>query len=499
MAMQHPIKQRNHRNVNQQLMPWLDLHFDVNSAYQGRVFLGHHKSWGTGIYNMSRRNLDELPQFVQEMHVSNRLDYYITPSQFSGVQRNSEGLFALQNIVIDIDCHGAEVETSVPELVEEFIGICARDLWLPGEWGNCGCLPMPNSVVKTGRGVQLWWAFDAVSIKLEWMVRRVQQYYVAQIQELLDDNPGRLAGLSIDRGASSNLAGWFRLPLTWNTQAQRWGELEILHDQRYTLQTLYDGVPEDFAVGPVRGLNMTSYVPLATEDKDVISGGTSSWALRIQKLIRLRAMRNAPIGAEKRDLFCLIVYSDLLADYDQPEAWSRLLAFNAGFRQPLSLRELEQKMKAAEHRRYKFSNKKIIEKLEITPAEQRAIGLHMQSSGKKKSNYTRDLIRATLKEDRDNKILALFAAGKSKAAIARELGIARNTVLKVIDSEIAAQKAVQEAQEQKLKKAVGSEAPQRGCAKMVPYMFVSYPEGGTPVDSNISLDTEAGGVDPPPD
>jgi hypothetical protein len=141
------------------------------------------------------------------------------------------------------------------------------------------------------------------------------------------------------------------------------------------------------------------------------------------------------MGQEMRDRFCFTVYCALLADYEQEEAWNRLLAFNDGFKQPLPYPTLKQMMSSATEKKYRLTNEWVIEKLEINDDEMATIGLSHASeerSERMSRNYTRDLIRKSLREDRDNKILSLFSAGMSKSAIARELALSWNTVAKVI-------------------------------------------------------------------
>lgn len=444
-----PKLQEEHNYISKKIQPWLDLHFPEDSAYYGRIFIGQRHRGTSGIYDLSRRNIDELGLFVPKMHISSRLDYYITANAFSGIKREAEGLFALHNIVIDVDCHGEDVDESPAELAQTFVWLCSRDLW------TTGIMPEPNSVVMTGRGVQLWWAIDPISAKLEWIYRRIQRWIMDTMEDLIDENERRLQGLSIDRGASSNLAGWFRLPVTYNTVAKRWGSLKIRNERRYSHQELLDAIPAEYRPRYEQNCVKTGeqrvYIPLAATDSDVMQNGTSIMARRVYQMIKLRALRDAAVGAENRDELCLVTYSALLADYEPEEAWRRLLAFNAGFKEPFKIRVLKRKMSHAALKKYKMSNEKVIERLRITEEEQDAIGLYPAGTNVKKSktqNYTRDLLRQAAREDRDMKILALFFAGQSKAAIARELGISRNTVFNVVNSEKAAQNAAKAALEE---------------------------------------------------
>lgn len=499
-----PKLQLNHRYIGEEIHPWLDLHFPEDSAYYGRTFIGQRHKGTSGIYNLSRRNIDELGDFVAEMHITPRLDYYITANSFSGVERNTEGVFGLHNIVVDVDCHSEDVEETPAELAQAFVWLCSRDLW------TTGIMPEPNSIVMTGRGVQLWWALEPISVKLEWIYRRIQKWFVDSLEDLIDENAERLKGLSVDHVASKNIAGWFRLPLTFNTKAKRWGTLQIRKSDRYNHQELLDSIPADYKPSREKRRDVVGdqmgYVPLAASDPDVLQNGTSVMARRVYQLIRLRALRDAAKGDEMRDRFCFVVYCALLADHEPAEAWRRLLAFNKGFKEPLSVRKLAQMMGTAEAKGYKISNEWVIGELEITEAEQEAIGLHIVGShagAARRSNYTRDQIRAAQREDRDAKILSLFTAGQSKSAIARELGISRNTVGKIINAEIAAQTAARAAAENTTEAeqvAVGAEpaaTSEQGVLKNGAYIYVSYAPSGagmTGAHSAIkNIDAPSGG------
>lgn len=477
-----PRAQKNHNFISAEIMPWINLHFPADSAYKGRIFIGQRKRDTNGIYNLSRRSINELAQFVPAMHISNRLDYYIMANTVSGVERNTDEVFSLNNIVIDIDCHSENSEMSSSELTQAFIWRCQRDLWSKDE------MPKPNSVVYTGRGVQLWWAINPISIKLEWIYRRVHNWLMDKLQELLDEYSTSLQGISIDRAASQKLAGWFRLPLTYNTVAQRWGSLQIMKEERYSHQELYDMVPEGYKTAVSDRKNKTNkqvyhtHYNLTEGDIEALKDGSTSMALRVYKIAKLRAFRNAAAGAEMRDLFCFVIYNALLSDYDEEEAWERLQAFNAGFKVPLTERELQNNMLSATRKYgYKLTNQWIIDSLSMTEEEQEYAGIHPVTDkfiSFKKSNFARDSIRASLKEDRNNKIIDLYSEGVSKAEISRILGLSRNTVTKVINDYNELIQADIEPVDAELQKAAGAEniavSAENKVLKNGAFMYVSY-------------------------
>ena len=507
-----PKLQRNHRFIDSKIQPWLDLHFPADSRFNGRIFLAYRRKDGNGIYDLSRRNIGELSTFVEEMHVSRNMDYYITANSMCGVRRVTEDVFGLHNIVIDVDCH---TEALSPALLAAFIWRCGRDLW------NTGDCPEPNSIVFSGRGVQFWWALEPASAKIQYWYKRMQAYLLDALQGVLDESPEELGALSIDRSASVRLAGLFRLPFTYNTKTGRRNSVQIRNHNGYDLRKMLDSyVPaeynphrktltsrhwaaaEESSVAPEQ-----EYVPLADLDAEVLKGGKTAMARRVQQLVRLRALRNAPMGQEMRDRFCFTVYCALLADYDQEEAWNRLLAFNAGFKQPIPYPALQQMMSSASEKKYRLTNEWIIGELEITDDEQQNIGLSRASekrSERMSRNYTRDLIRNSLREDRDNKILSLFSAGMSKSAIARELGLSWNTVAKVIaleeertmaqEPEMAVEEPMAAGAEYQ---SVAVENRKPNSSKSVRNNIVSYGEGVSLVSSARGQAIKIKGLPPP--
>lgn len=511
--MKMPVKQKHHNYINPDIMPWIDLHFPSDSAFQGRIFIGKHTKDSEFWNVVTRRNFDELKPFINEMHVSKNLDYYISANSVSGVKLVNDQVFGLQNIVIDIDCHDDALNVS--EKTASFVWYCLRDLW------NTDECPTPNSIVYTGRGLQLWWALDAAHVSLKNSYRRMQSWLASTLQTVIDEH-SEFSGLSVDKAASSRLAGWYRLPLTYNTKTNRVGQLNILHFDRFELpQMLEKYVPSNFRVHAlpekkydwVLGENTLEnkpqeYIALAKDDAIVLTGGTTAMAARVEKIIKLRSIRKASIGNEQRDLMCLIVYCALLADYSPAEAWKRLLAFNNGFKEPLSIAELERSMKTATEKKYSYKNETIIDVLNITEEEQERIGLYAYTGDnvkRRKKNSTRDSIRQTLKEDRNNKVISLYLEGINKSEIARRIEISRNTVITIIKAyealrieNIGPEETLNtDTEPNTLPMAAGAENCSNtieGCAKTVPIYIVSYPmslSDGQPIVESRFLGDES--------
>lgn len=427
-----PKTQINHNYINRGIGRWLDIHFG-DTSFNGRVVLGRRKNGG-GVYTMSVRSLDELRPYVLMIHASQKLDYYITANTVSGVSRRESDLFGLQNIVIDIDCHEVERQRDIPGLVQAFLWRCKRDLW------ETNTIPSPNSIVRTGRGVQLWWAIQPCYGgsdygKSRYHYDKIKNNLMDHIEVMLNEYE-ELSGLEVDRGASSNPVGYFRLPCTYNTTAKCYSALEILHDKRYDQRELTRLERPEVEM-PVRTADM-KYVPMLDSDITVIRKFHSTGLRRVLQLIKLRNLRNNEVGAETRDLFNFAVYNSLRMSFDHEEAMRRLRAFNSGFKAPMSDRELDNCVSSAEKKDgYKYTNVRLIELLNVTQEEQDIIGLHpfrgqYRPWSHTKPNASRDAARRAVRENRDYQIRLLQQQGVSQAETARRLGIGKNTVGRVL-------------------------------------------------------------------
>jgi DNA-binding CsgD family transcriptional regulator len=420
--------QVNVKNINNSIDQWIDIHFG-DTSFNGRVVIGRRTD-GHGIRTMGFKPLKSLRPYVKMLQVSPKVDYYITANTVTGIKRRKEDLFGLQNIVIDVDCHDNRQPQAINELILGFIWRCKRDLW------SEGVIPMPNSIVRTGRGVQLWWAILPCYGGADYGIslyhhNKIKSTFISHIARLIEEYDEELEGLDVDRGASSNPVGYFRLPGSYNTKAKCYTSLAVIHDKRYDQRELTKLEAPEIRVSENAS---AKYVPLLESDRRVLQNYESTGVRRVIQLVKLRNLRNNEAGSEMRDYFNFSVYNALRMNYDHDEAMERLESFNAGFREPMTPAELENCVSSAEKKGgYSYKNETLIELLDVTPEEQQAIGLFpVRGFRRSKPNASRDEARRTLKEDRDSKILALVKKGVSQAETARILNIGKNTVGRVL-------------------------------------------------------------------
>ena len=461
-----PVRRRHyqHNSLSPAALDWFKYHFDPG-GFNGRFQIGFRRSGEQGIYPLYTGDYKTLGEFLATMHVSKSLDYYITANSFNGVERKAESLFGLHNIVVDVDLHTDE-RLSVKEILEfprkkrmSKTGSVAGNGNLEydvfqGNPLNIFCQkffrdvvagagpPSPTAIVYTGRGIQLWWHIIPISIKCVTWYQEIQQTLVMAIDAMLQDYP-ELAEFQIDGGASSNKAGYFRLPGTMNTVARRTVLIKESNQNTYSTHDL---------IKWAKGWKKDNVLPSATppEPQTTFAGQYSDGDVyilknlhtmgffRVRQMIQLRILRDNDVGEETRNNMCFIVYNALLPAIGHDAAWDKLLSFNSGFKQPMTEVELHHTIDTAHKKNgYRYRNETLITFLGITPAEQQAIGLFAPSSpftpyARLAPNASRNASKKTLKEDRNAKILALSQQGLSNVEVAAQLGINRDTVAAVI-------------------------------------------------------------------
>lgn len=173
---------------------------------------------------------EELEDFIASTNFRHDHNYYITANAFrSRTKRNMDELFAMCNIVVDIDNHKASPNAQavfndakvLAGLIETRFASFAEDRAVPG----------PNSIVLTGRGIQLWWAFIPTVPKFRDIFDILAMHYCNTLRDFLNCFPLEFGGFSIDVGPSKNKAGLFRMPGTINPKVGIRSEVKVLSEE----------------------------------------------------------------------------------------------------------------------------------------------------------------------------------------------------------------------------------------------------------------------------
>ena len=422
-------KYRFSKNLDDSVLSWYDVHFP-DSSFHGRIHIGRRRDDGFGVQRLFLGERKAVREFLENMHVSEKLDYYITANTVHGVERTLSGLFSLDNIVLDVDCHD-----------DANAGWMDQILPLIWRFKHDEVVPPPNSIVWTGRGLQFWWHIKPVYVKCRPYFEEVRNFLIRKINGFLSEYSD-FSAFRVDSSASHNLVGYYRLPGTVNTKAGKRVEFEILRREEYLLQDMtawmalekgqeaQDALP---APHPAPAEDVFSGRYLATDIRLLRNFHTLGF-FRTRQLIQLRILRDNDVGSETRNNLCFIAYNAMLPALGHERAFEKLVDFNLGFKDPMTEHELEGVICSARDKGgYRYTNKKLIEFLEVTPEEQKAIGLWAPTEPfdpltRISTHPSRRAAAKTAKDDRDAKVLALANKGLKMAAIAREIGIDRDTV-----------------------------------------------------------------------
>ncbi len=422
------VKEKKHLKNLQQ---WFQKQFS-SSAFNGRLQIGYRSPGSSAVLPMFTCERDKLLDFITKSMVFHpSIDYYITANTVNGVKRRTEQLFSLENIVIDIDCHEEPHyhETILNQKIDQI-------LWLIEKSTE---LPIPTSIVRTGRGLQLWWAIVPCHAKCKPYYDEVKENFMLELASILTEYE-ELKAFTIDKTASSNPVGYYRLPNTFNTKVNRLATCEIsAQETLYTLQDLVTLVktwenPPSFSFEPqIHPLANTNYSAM---ELSILKNFHTLGFFRSRQLIQLRALRNQKPGKEERNNFCFLLYNTLLPAFGEEKTMEKLYLFNQGFKIPMTKEEIEHTLCTAKRKHgYQYSNQKIIEFLNITPEEQEQIGLYagkFKSFTKISSHPSRKASAALVKESRDQSVLELAKKGKNGKEIAQLLGISPPTVSKIL-------------------------------------------------------------------
>lgn len=440
----------------QEALEWFRFHFPQSSTFDGFFQICYRR--GPYFRTLWTGLQDNVEEFLHKMKIVNGSDYYISANCTTTINRKKEHLFAMQNMVIDVDCHSEHLTRSQRKaLTEAFCGTLKKENQF---------LPLPHSIVKTGRGVQLWWAIQPTHAKCLYFYNQVKTYFIHCVEHLLIQEKSTLEGLTVDHVASNNAVGIFRLPGTNNPKARAKVALERTEvKEPYLLQDLEKIAKEnrrklkssDGKIHPKETAQKAKFFKESMADVEhfatncgegdlaLLSGVNSFTYFRIKQLIQLFTLRDKPKGEEERNNFSLLVYSALRGSLSHEDSWQRLPWFNQKFKQPLTLPELANVISSACYKEgYRYSNQKVIEFLHITQEEKEEIGLFVKDDAyaiEPKQNAHKKHFNKVKKEHRNQQVKHLFEEDVTTEEIAKQLSISIPTVNRITKPLRTAKKA----------------------------------------------------------
>lgn len=163
------------------------------------------------------KSLEKMADFHQYQ------EYFLTANSFSTPkERKKKNLYTIQNIVLDIDIHSAKRDRGIfIQRLDAVLYLAFKDETFP--------LPVPNTVVYTGRGIQLWWAVCPFSAKeLLYVYHDLVRYFASEITKRINEDKELKKHVIVDAAASKKESGLFRMPGTWNAKSRTFGSASCM-------------------------------------------------------------------------------------------------------------------------------------------------------------------------------------------------------------------------------------------------------------------------------
>ena len=417
------------------LYKFLEIHMGRDDGYYGYYPVYSRPICNGRLLNIRQIGFIDSQDSIRSIktfgNLRQHMDYYIVANSFKSPKfRRTVNVHSLTNIVVDIDVHHARGGIKgCRDVIMQRLDALLYLIFVKKPIG----LPCPNTVVHTGRGIQLWWTIKPLSAKkLKYIYKGIQEYlFTALEKEINSADPELKEYVLLDISASKKMSGLFRLPGTWNTRSKTYGDFWILHDNKLDAAKLY------FALHPATGKPYIKYKKKKKQGNPVFR--KNNYGNHIDNMIRgLIELRRSAGEMEDgyRDLYCLIVLSAYLSnDTPEDEAWNRVVALNNSFKNPLPEKELRSYMSTAMQKKYKYRNETIIGYLGIDDEEQKALGFYpanVHYYEERQKARERGQKRRKMKEKRDIKIIELFAKGVLQEKIAELVGCAQSTVSKIL-------------------------------------------------------------------
>lgn len=407
-------------NASQQntdlLAQFIGLHYAQENANNGMLHIwakSHRKNGNMYRLYYGVPTLAEAKIKASKLQYAKR-DFYITANTMQSGLRGQEYIFNYKNIVIDLDNHTNADKQTLWHQAGALKQIYTDIMYEPGFYA-------PNTIVSTGRGFQLWFNLEQVGYKCADAWKVLNEEIIKQTRAILEDYKDILKGLSIDTGASTNAAGLFRLPTTYNTKSKTSASLEIIHDE--PINTL----AEVKAIRQRNKLEQGAKVIQFYANSESAIYNMANY--RHNALLNLAQIRTENKQKIERDnfLFCdFCIWANVFQD--NAEILTKVKELNKAFNKPLDDKEITNNLKTACKKRYKAKNKTIIDRLNITEEEQAQIRFYAGNNREEERAKTRKA-----KASKYTAIIDAYIKGKgTQSELAKLFKVSRKTINNIL-------------------------------------------------------------------
>lgn len=417
------------QNLNEQQKFLFILHHDNRDSYVSRFVapLGQY----------STTNLVELEEYNQ-IH-----NTYVSVHGFTKYGRKSEDIRQINAIYFDLDMHNKEVLSILRSkdvqmsYIDECIGNTLNILY---DAVHSEEIPEPTMITNTGRGLGIFYVLDrsiaCAKGRNEKQVTYWHQVYrglALKFKEILTEENNQFAKnpealLEFDDKVVADVSRVTRMPMTYNQAAGRECKLLSAEGGYYSLKELGKYI---------------KYVPkrMIQKTENVVRVDFFSMRFhqeRIVALENLQKIRNYKCNGN-REYMCFCFYNEATQLYGPKQATSMVRTYNNNFTEPLLASEIRNLVKGVDENKgkdhagfYKLSNQWIVEKCQMSLAEQESTGINLT-----KRQIERQLKKEKHHKEREERNLAIISYAQNHVdcpykAIAEHFGVSVSTVKNVL-------------------------------------------------------------------
>lgn len=359
--------------------------------------------------------LDETEQTADNLFFRKDKDYYITKNSFIADKRDSDCLFSLDNIAIDIDKHTGTDYSEIDYEIDRLIYILDNDYQ--------GKFPQFN-IVRTGRGVHLWIRLESFAAT-QWikvLYSAICGYFCDLITEIIEENNIQL---KVDRTPSIDATRMLRIPSTYNQARKGFKALwEHRTDRVYSIQELMQEFPID-----LHKSNKKPKTKQNATEKDINEANYKAMHIKRTSFIEKLITDSNGNCNGKRDKLLFVWYNHAIKIMDTQTAIKKLHKLNESFTEPL--REAEIKNIIVSRERYGHRHIKTATFFDLCEC---TLKQRMEYTSNSQRELEREEARKR-KSQRNAEICSLKAQGLSIRKIAQTVGCSPTTVQSVLKSE----------------------------------------------------------------
>lgn len=354
----------------------------------------------------------------------NKSDIYYTPNTFnSPIKRRREYLWQLHRFYIDID-HKEGTRTidyfEVAGAIEELV--------------QANKIPQPTEYINSGRGIHVYWDIANCHIMLLDLWEKIENYLFNQVKEI----EKTIDNIELDIRVKDPTR-LLRLPGTINSKNN--SKCYSMLKREKNIYNIFDLKKAYIKQNKAYKKNKSKLAYLPTKNLYTLNKS------RLEDFKAIVSLRDREVEGYRNTLIMFYSYHyRLINEITVEELIKDVKEFNKTFKNPYSIKELTSVCRSInrtvkhfqedESKGYKFTNKYIINALDITEQEQKKLLTIISTSEKYRRNNERRTPRneegltpkqAELKELKI-KVLELKGQGLSNRAVARELNCSEGKI-----------------------------------------------------------------------